>query len=111
MGRRTASVLPEPVGAISRTLAPFMIFGMAADCGGVGVLNPDSARASRIVVERFSKACSDRVSTNPQFEAWSLESWDSKTLEEAMSQERFNHRTVPFLNRNDGYSHGGLRDV
>ena len=23
-----------------------------------------------------------------------------------MSQERFDHRTVPFLNRNDGYSHG-----
>jgi len=27
-------------------------------------------------------------------------------LEEAVSQERFDHRTVPFLNRNDGYSHG-----
>jgi len=46
-----------------------MIFGMAADCGGVGVLNPDSARASWIVLERFSKACSDKVSITPQSEA------------------------------------------
>ena len=53
IGRRTASVFPDPVGAIRRMLPPAMIFGIATVCGGVGDLIPDSASASRIGSERL----------------------------------------------------------
>jgi len=46
IGRSTASVFPEPVGAMRRTFFPAMIFGIAAIWGAVGVLIPDSAMVS-----------------------------------------------------------------
>ena len=46
IGRRTASVLPDPVGAIKSTFFPAKISGIAAVCGGVGSLIPVAANAS-----------------------------------------------------------------
>ena len=66
IGSRTASVFPDPVGAMSRTFVPPMILGMATDCGGVGEVNPDSARASWIVLERFEKTCSGKLPIVPE---------------------------------------------
>src|SRR6266849_2313630 len=41
-GSSAASVVPDPVGAIMRTLSPWAIRGMASTCGGVGVEIPVS---------------------------------------------------------------------
>src|SRR5438270_9158368 len=37
--RNAASVLPEPVGAMSRVLSPFLMTGHACACAGVGAGN------------------------------------------------------------------------
>src|SRR6266571_1680163 len=41
-GSRAASVFPDPVGAIMRTLSPWAIRGMASTWGGVGAEIPVS---------------------------------------------------------------------
>ena len=66
IGSRTASVFPDPVGAMRRTLAPVNILGIAIACGGVGATIPAPARAFLILSERFSKTCWDRPHT-PRF--------------------------------------------
>lgn len=59
-------------------------------------MNPDWAKASWIVFDRFEKTCCDRLPTS--LVAHSIDSWDSKTLEGNNELKRFTHRTMPFLN-------------
>lgn len=65
MGRRAASVLPEPVGATIRTFSPPKILGIAVFCGGVGCSIPLSRTASLTSFERRVKAeaGADKMST------------------------------------------------
>ena len=55
-GSSAASVLPEPVGAIMRTLSPWAIRGMASTCGGVGFESPVSWSSPFSEGERKAKA-------------------------------------------------------
>src|SRR5712692_8361637 len=55
-GSSAASVLPEPVGAIIRTLSPCVMRGMASTCGGVGFENPVSWSSPFSGGERRAKA-------------------------------------------------------
>src|SRR3989442_1724860 len=55
-GSSAASVLPEPVGAIMRTLSPWAIRGMASTCGGVGFEIPVSWSSPFSGGERRAKA-------------------------------------------------------
>ncbi len=55
MGRMTASVLPVPVGAMSRTFLPASISGNASVCGKVGSVKPSIASALRTGLARDSK--------------------------------------------------------
>ncbi len=56
MGRMTASVLPVPVGAMSRTFLPASISGKANVCGSVGSVKPSSVNAVRIGLASKSNA-------------------------------------------------------
>src|SRR5438445_12488876 len=55
-GRRAASVLPDPVGAIMRTLSPWAMRGMASTWGGVGFEIPVSWSSPFSAGERRAKA-------------------------------------------------------
>src|SRR6267143_3960289 len=72
-GSSAASVLPEPVGAITRTLSPWAMRGMASICGGVGVEIPVSSSSSLSGAESSANASETNEATD-QF----LESENSK---------------------------------
>ena len=56
-GIAAASVLPTPVGAISKTFFPEEILGHASSCAGVGLSKPLLAKA-------FAKDCSILIRRN-----------------------------------------------
>ncbi len=55
-GSMAASVFPDPVGAMIKTLRPSSTSGMASLWGSVGSLNPLSARAALIASCNAAKA-------------------------------------------------------
>ena len=64
MGRRTASVFPLPVGAISKTFFPESKVGIAVVCGSVGSVNPSSARVLRTGLASNSKTLASDSSSS-----------------------------------------------
>src|SRR5882762_1537274 len=60
--RNAASVLPDPVGASTRTLSPSAIAGQASSCARVGVWNVASNQARVAGL----KLASDSLPTNTQ---------------------------------------------
>src|SRR5438445_12202748 len=76
-GRRAASVLPDPVGAIMRTLSPWAMRGMASTWGGVGFEIPVSWSSPFSAGERRAKAVAAMDATGQLIV---LESWEIKFL-------------------------------
>src|SRR5439155_24430554 len=70
-GSSAASVLPEPVGAIMRTLSPCAIRGIASICGGVGFEIAVSSSRLFSGEERRAKA-SWAIDRTRQWEDWNV---------------------------------------
>ena len=72
-GRSAASVFPDPVGAITSTLAPSIIKGMASAWGGVGAAIPVSCRSPLNGGESSVKASCTVPEPGGLFRVWSRE--------------------------------------
>jgi hypothetical protein len=65
-GKKAASVLPVPVGAINKTFLPSRMSGITSSCGRVSCVNPFSRMSLLIGLTSKEKAL-DNVSLHKSF--------------------------------------------